>query len=277
MIHFALIIGISVITIQSALFVMHGDTLPLHVLMTGILSLTIYFFISIYGLFRTNQLELTKKRLEKEELDNKTLNILYDSVRMFKHDFNNIVQSIGGYVAINNMEGLKSYYSQLLDDCQRLNSLTILSPEIINNPAVYSLITSKYYTADELGITINVESFLDLTKINMKIYELSRILGILLDNAIEASKQSKEKIINIIIKDDIRSKRQLFIVENTYNNKDINLDTIFEKGFTSKKDADANSHGLGLWEIRQILKRNNNLNLHTTKNEQFFTQQFEIY
>ena len=35
--------------------------------------------------------------------------------------------------------------------------------------------------------------------------------------------------------------------------------------------------GLGLWEVRQILKRNNNLNLFTTKDAEYFRQQFEIY
>ena len=43
------------------------------------------------------------------------------------------------------------------------------------------------------------------------------------------------------------------------------------------KNGKENHTGLGLWEIRKILKRNNNLNLFTTKNDKYFTQQFEIY
>ena len=35
--------------------------------------------------------------------------------------------------------------------------------------------------------------------------------------------------------------------------------------------------GLGLWEVRQILKRNKNLNLYTTKNDKYFKQQLEMY
>lgn len=35
--------------------------------------------------------------------------------------------------------------------------------------------------------------------------------------------------------------------------------------------------GLGLWEIRQILKKHNNLNLYTSKDDEFFKQQLEIY
>ena len=62
---------------------------------------------------------------------------------------------------------------------------------------------------------------------------------------------------------------------NTYKNKDINVDKIFEKDFSTKSKK--SNSGLGLWEVRQILKKNNNLNLFTSKNDEFFSQQFEIY
>ena len=51
------------------------------------------------------------------------------------------------------------------------------------------------------------------------------------------------------------------------------MDQIFEKGFSGKK----NHTGLGLWEIRKIIKKSNNLNLFTSKTDKFFSQQLEIY
>ena len=72
---------------------------------------------------------------------------------------------------------------------------------------------------------------------------------------------------------DSKNNRNLVLVENTYNDKDVDLNEIFNKGVTGKE----NHTGLGLWEIRQILNKNNNVNLHTTKNEQYFSQQLEIY
>ena len=118
---------------------------------------------------------------------------------------------------------------------------------------------------------------MDLTNINMKIYLLTRALGILIDNAIEAAKDSDEKEIIITFRKDIQKHKQLFIIQNTYSNKDINIDEIFEKGKTTKVTKDSKNHGLGLWEIRQLLKKNHNLNLYTTKTEKYFKQQFEIY
>ena len=179
----------------------------------------------------------------------------------------------GGYVNSGDLAGLKSYYSQLQEDCQRVNNLTTLNPTSINNPAVYSILASKYHKADELGIKINLEFFLDLNTLNMKIYEFTRILGILMDNAIEATSECEEKIINVAIRKDFSSPRQLLIIENTYKDKNVDIDKIFEKGFSSKPK----NTGLGLWEVRQILKKNTNLNLYTTKDNKFFKQQLEIY
>ena len=192
--------------------------------------------------------------------------------------FKILFRRLVGYVQSEDMEGLKVYYSQLQDDCIRVNNLTMLNPNVINHPAVYSLLTNKYYKADELGIRINFEIFLDLNEINMKIYDFTKVLAILMDNAIEAASQCDEKLINLIIRKDGTSPRQLVIVENTYTNKDVDTEKIFEKGYTSKKTEDAKtSHGLGLWEVRRILSKSKNLNLYTSKDDKFFKQQLEIY
>ena len=74
------------------------------------------------------------------------MHILHDNVRGFKHDFNNIVQAIGGYLSADNLEGLRAYYKDLLEECQINNNLAVLNPELINNPAIYSLLADKYYT-----------------------------------------------------------------------------------------------------------------------------------
>lgn len=114
---------------------------------------------------------------------------------------------------------------------------------------------------------------LDLNILKMKIYEFARILGILLDNAIEASDECEEKIINITFRNDTKNNRQLITIQNTYNNKDIDTEKIFEKGVSEKE----NHTGLGLWEVRKIIKKNNNANLFTSKTDKLFSQQLELY
>ena len=259
--------------LQSFLVSFYIDNLPIYVTAISLIVLLGYYIISFYSLIKTTKLQMTEQILEQTNQYNKTLTILHDNIRCFKHDYNNMITTLGGYILSEDNEGLKKYYNELLQDCSRVKSLSALSPEVINNPAIYSLLTNKYHQASELGINMNIESFMDFHKINMKVYEFTKILGILLDNAIEAAKECQEKNINIIIRNDFKVKRQLVIVENTYKDKNIDTEKIYEKGFTSKP----NNTGLGLWETRQILKRNNNLNLFTSKNNEFFKQQLEIY
>lgn len=271
------LLGILAIATQIYLMAFYSDKMPIYITITSILSLLAYFVISFYSLLSTNKLDTTTRDLEEAQLYNKTLTILHDSIRGFKHDFHNIVQSIGGYADRGDLEGLRIYYRQLLQDCGRTNNLTALNPEVINNPAIYNVLATKYHKADEIGVQINLGIFINLNEIekHMKIYEFTRILGILLDNAIEAAAECENKIIHVSFRKEQNRRRLLVIIDNTYKNKDINVDKIYEKDF-STKSKETNS-GLSLWEVRQILKKNNNLNLFTTKSEEFFSQQFEIY
>lgn len=271
------LLGIIAISIQFYLLAFYSDKMPIYITLISMLSIFAYFFISFYSLLSTNKLDTTTRDLEEAQLYNKTLTILHDSIRGFKHDFHNIVQSIGGYADRGDLEGLRIYYRQLLQDCGRTNNLTALSPEVINNPAIYNVLATKYHKADEIGVQINLGIFIDLNEIqkHMKIYEFTRILGILLDNAIEAAAECENKIIHVSFRKEQNRRRLLVIIDNTYKNKDINVDKIYEKDFSTKSKT--TNSGLGLWEVRQILKKNNNLNLFTAKSEEFFSQQFEIY
>ena len=267
------ILGFLAIASQYYLVLFYGDTVPFYITIISSIMLLTYFIISLYSLIKATKLEMAQQDLEETKLYNKTLIILHDNLRCFKHDINNILQAIGGYIQTEDINGLKKYYKQVLEDCHRVNNLTVLNPNVINNPAIYSILASKYHLADSKNITINFEIFLDLNSLNMKIYEFSRILGILLDNAIEAIAECDEKIINIVIRNEENKHRQILYIENTYTDKNIDTEKIYEKSFSTKP----NNTGLGLWEVRKILKKNNNLNLFTSKNDKFFSQQLEIY
>ena len=267
------IFGLFNIMFQGIITAYYTDTLPIQITFLNFISLLMYFVLSFLSLAKISNLVTTTQKLESAEEYNKTLHILHDSVRGFKHDFDNIVTTIGGYIKTNDIEGLEKYYSQLQEDCSKVNNLYILNPDIINNPGIYNLLTTKYSEAEEKGIKVNLTFLLDLNNLNMKIYEFARVLGILLDNAIDAASECDEKILNIVFRNESKNNRNIILIENTYKDKDVDLNQIFNKGITGKE----NHTGLGLWEIRQILNKNNNINLHTNKNEKYFTQQLEIY
>lgn len=261
------------VIMQGILTVNYTDILPIQFTFFNFVCLLTYFALTFFSLAKIISLATTQKKLESAEEYNKTLHILHDSVRGFKHDFDNIVTTIGGYVKTKDMDGLEKYYSQLQEDCPKVNNLYVLNPDIVNNPGIYNLLTTKYNEAVEKGIKVNLTFLLDLNNLNMKIYEFARILGILLDNAIDAASESDNKVLNISFRNDTKNNRNIILIENTYNDKNVDLDNIFKKGVTGK----TNHTGLGLWEVKQILNKNNNINLYTSKDEQYFSQQLEIY
>lgn len=268
-----LVFGLAYIILEIAITMKYLNILPLTYTFANFTMLLLYFIITLYSISKIIKLQTATTQLESAEEYNKTLKILHDNVRGFKHDFDNIVTTIGGYINTNDMEGLKKYYVQLEEDCEKVNNLYILNPTSINNPGIYNLLTSKYHDATEKGIDVKIYFLLDLNDLHMKIYEFARILGILLDNAIEAAEQSKEKIINISFRKDDKNNRNIILIENSYKNKDVDIDTIFNKGFTEKE----NHSGIGLWEVRKIISKNNNVNLFTTKSDSLFKQQLEKY
>lgn len=268
-------IGFLLIHFNSIEMTVYISNFPYSIFLVDIFSLILYFYMSIQQIFKITELENKDQKITNLRNYNKTLTNMYDSIRGFRHDFSNFVQALEGYVEVNDINGIKAMSRDILKDCSEVSSLECLNPKVINNPAIYSILSNKYYNAKKENIDINIEMFTDLTKIKISTYELCRILAILLDNAIEAARECDNKIINVKFIKDNTVNRDLVIVENSYKNKNIDIEKIFEKGESSKQSLD-DKHGLGLWNVRKILKHSKNLNLYTSKKD-LFCQQLEIY
>ena len=271
-----LMLILACIGLQFYLIAYYTSVLPIFIILISIVFLLTYSVISIYSIIKTVNLEMTKTNLEQTQLHNKTLELLYNNIRAFKHDFSNIITAFGGYLYANDLEGLKKYYNKIIEECHIDNNLSTLNPEIINNPAIYNLLAAKYYEADELDINIDLQVFINLNNLKMDVYDFSRIMGILLDNAIEAASKCTNKTVKIEIRDIRPKKCQILTIENTYIDKNIDLNKLFEKGYTSKTD-DTENHGIGLWQVRKILNKHKNILLDTSKSDELFKQELAIY
>jgi len=233
-----------------------------------------YFILSIYIIMKLLKEDMIKNELQNLKESNKRIQSNYDNVRAFRHDFNNIMQGIGGYIALNDMDGLKSMYSSIIEECQEITDTQAINEDVINNPAIYNLVNSKIRLAKKSGVKLKINVYIDLNTLNISSYDLCRMLGILIDNAVEAAKVCEDKTVYIKFIKDKLNNRNLVIVENPYKNYLIDIKKIYEKGFSSKKDKV--SHGLGLWKVKQILRKNKNINIYTSR-DKLFKQQLEIY
>ncbi len=259
------------VTIYS-IFYLFSDTNVLFLSM--IIACNLFFLVGIYMLiYRTIALQVAKKFIVHEKNLYNNLSSSYESVREFKHDFSNIMQSIGGYLCTNDFDGLKSYYSSVFKECSILNKSEILNKDVLNSPPILALLTEKFYKAKEINVEFNIEVFTDLTKLNMDIYEFTRILGIFLDNSIEAASNSSNKLINILITKDRNKNCDYLIIENSCSENCIDTEKIFDKNFTTKP----HNTGIGLWKVKKILNKNKNVLLNTSVENNVFRHKLTIY
>lgn len=239
-----------------------------------IICITITLIIAYCVVNKINAIE-DKMNINALEVKNKNLLEVSDSMRSFKHDFNNIIQAIDGYIYLDDMKSLQRYFESLISECNHVKLIDILNNQGIENPAIYGVLVDKCKIAEEKHIEMNIEILVNLKCFNGKSYLVSRMLGILLDNALEAASECDKNVVNIQFLREDKANRCVVVIENTYNNKDVDTTMIFEKNYTTKKEK--GNSGLGLWKIQDILKKNKNFELYTTKDGEMFKQKLEIY
>ena len=124
-------------------------------------------------------------------------------------------------------------------------------------------------------IDSNIDVFLNISKevqnsnlcqLTMKENEqLCKIIGVFLDNALEAAVVSNKKEISILIY--LEEKNTVFEISNTYNGK-INIDNIYLAGHSSK----GKKRGYGLSLVKTILEENSIFENITELRDNYFVQ-----
>lgn len=268
-----LLLGITILFVQLILTDYYLDIIPIMISILNFILLVAFLSLSIHSFSHILELASTRKNLKYAEECNKSLQILYDKVSGFKHDFENIMFYISGYIDTNDMDGLKKYFEDVKNDYKIAENLSIINPHVIKNPCLYSLLNNKLFQANNLGISFDIEFALNLNNLNVNVYLFSRILGVLIDNAIEASEKCDSKVIKLsFIREDFNN-RSIISIKNTYIDNNIDINKIFKKRFSEKEKHS----GIGLWETNNFIKKSENLELKTTKDGTFFKQDLFIY
>lgn len=89
------ILGFVTIFLQLYITAFYNNILSGFIILLSILCLVAYFFVSIFNIVKTKQLEVANRDIKNLKLYNNTLKIMYDNIRAFKHDFHNIMNGIG--------------------------------------------------------------------------------------------------------------------------------------------------------------------------------------
>nr|WP_301281819.1 GHKL domain-containing protein [Clostridium bornimense] len=104
----------------------------------------------------------------------------------------------------------------------------------------------------------------------MDTIDFTRCMGIILDNAVEASIESEKKILNIAFIN--KNKSLIVVVENTFPLNIPPIYKMFKYGFSTKGD----NRGIGLSNLREITNKYQNVSLETVIKEDKFVQNLII-
>lgn len=258
---------------QALIYVINKYNYPAYYLVLNSFQMIIVCIVIFTSFKNSMEKEKVESDLINSNLHNKTMTGMVDGVRTLKHDYNNIMQALNGYVSTKQYDKLEEHINKVLDECNIVNNLSVIDPKIFNDPAIYGIVGAKYFLATEKDIKFDIDITTDISKIEFSMPNLSRILGILLDNAIEATSKSNNKYIRLEMKYDSRKCADIIRVFNSYDtNITINLEDIYKKGVSSKKVKS----GIGLWEVKKLVTKSKNSQIFANIEKDKFVQNLII-
>ena len=227
--------------------------------------------------------------LFKEKMNNENMFKRYDDLltvmknyesdiedhRTSNHETRNELLAIRSKVSDLGDETLCEYIDSILGDKKNINSAKYSRFKYLPTNGLKGFLYYKFSEAEEKGLDVKLNiakqvenSF--LKNLNTKDFKyLTRILGVYLDNAIEASVLSEKKQLGIEIykvKNDIE-----IIISNTYSNK-VDKDKIGNERYSTK----GLTRGHGLLLVKRILKNNNRLTSEAKITDTIYSQTIKI-
>lgn len=217
------------------------------------------FFLFLIYLIVYNKYRVVKEVKKTEELlDMMTIyEKRIDEDRIIRHEM------------LNNLLALKSFkdknsdeFDKTLDDFIMTCSNKSVGVKNIYKlpPGLKGIVYYKMNIASDKKINYNIniskQVNIKLEKENYKEYvSLCKILGIIIDNAIEASEKTKDKLLII----DAYNEKDGIVIEVTNSCKEKNMDisSLYKKGYSSK----GNNRGFGLHIARMLLKNSKHLKM----------------
>jgi signal transduction histidine kinase len=185
---------------------------------------------------------------ETEEMYIEQINNLFTSIKSQRHDFLNNAQVMIAMLYKQDKVGLQKYLDEYIIELQDLSNITN-----INEPAISALIQTKKIFAEQQNIQFEFHfSGLENINLGIKIIDVVKILGNLIDNAFEEVIQMSIDQRYVGIVSWVEPKTLCINISNSLleplNTEQVNK--MFEANYTSKQDGHS---GLGLAIIKQKL------------------------
>lgn len=266
----------------------------------SIICVWIFFYIGFSNLENNNALLISVFgmvvfltilfSLVKQKIDNNKITEKYDSLIEFMNSYEEKIDELR-IQSHENKNQLLNIKSKIIDKDKNKNIIeyidSILNEKVQLDKGKYSklkylpsngfkgMFYYKISKAEELGIKISINISAGIKKsvlhnMNAEDYkQLCRIIGVYLDNAIEASAISNEKLLGIEIY--LNNNDVEIIISNSYLGE-VDIKNVNEKGYSTK----GNSHGYGLSLVKTILENSDIFSSETTTCNGIYTQKLNI-
>lgn len=245
-------------------YLMNGDIGLLLANGTFILLLTGGFFTLSFMLIRV-KMQRYQMKSEKQEYEHfksyvAAVEQINSDMQKFRHDYLNVLLSMKGFIQARDMDGLADYFDEGILKFEHktlLSSKVLKTLERLKNPSLKGLLFNKFIYGHEqdIPITLEIAEPIHLPKIKSHI-ELIRIVGILLDNAIDNSTihpSHRIEIAMVNLNDSV-----LLVIRNQINPTKFDIKKIFDEGYTTK----GKGRGIGLSNIKSIIGNVEELSMH---------------
>ncbi len=243
-------------------------------------SIVLYFlftismiFIVLYTARKNYEAQKKVEYLENLNEYTKNLEMVYNNLRSFKHDYINIMASLAAYIDEKKYDELETFFYNHILPMQK--NLTQKNASLNNLLHIHILeLKSILYTKLLLAVNQNIDVTIDIPdeidSIHMESIDLIRMLGIYLDNAIEACLETANPMIHFHLGK--MNQDTVFIISNTFIDKGLSVTQMYKKGVTTKGAG----HGIGLYNVSELLNRYNNIYHETLIQDGLFIQQVQI-
>ena len=275
----AVVIFVALIMITLALLLFKTPISEMRIDINLVVTLFLIASFCIIGLFLIKQQsEVNEKEEEYKKLANysQITEGVLEEYRLNLHESRNQLIIIRNMIFTTKKKELKEYVNNLIDATEVNKYRWVNELKYIPIPELKGFINFKLMEMSnkKIDIEINVERKLKSSKMkNLKIKDkgdLYNIIGVFLDNAKEASLESKEKRVAIEmyeIDNDVH-----IVIANTYKGK-IDIEKINEYGYSSK----GKNRGTGLHLVNKIIERNIMFERTTSKMDEYFVQELTVH
>ncbi len=197
-----------------------------------------------------------------------------EEINQFRHDYLNILSSLESYLEEGDLQALTVYYQQTIQPTRTLfleNASKLSALQKIDHPAIRGIFMTKLLLAQEKGISVHLEMTGKII-FPKHVFDLNliRILGILLDNAIEEVDALGKGELAVAF---FQEKDALVIlIQNTVRNPVEPLYQLKKQGFSTK----GKGRGYGLSTVDELMSQISTLLLETTISQHLFVQKLTL-